>query len=152
MGLRNRVVGIVLFIALASGLLTACSSPRSPEAFCETYETEKAAFIEKYSGSTNVSKDASLDQVLGALFSGLASLGDAVVIFDKLDKVSPDDIEPDVARVRDSLQKQIDSAGDMASNPLGGLAAGLLTAGTSTGSWQRVSDFVTVHCEGGAPS
>ena len=40
---------------------------------------------------------------------GIQSLGDVSVIFDRLDKVAPDDIEPDVAAVKKSWDQMMDT-------------------------------------------
>ncbi len=143
-------VAVAVLSLLAIGI-SGCGSNRSVQAFCDTYHEQKTAFIDRYGGSTKLGKDPSLGESFAALANGLASVGDVVVIFDELDKVAPDDIESDVARVRDSIQSQIDGAGGMISDPLGAVAGGLVSGLTSAGSFQRVSDYVSVNCESGKP-
>jgi hypothetical protein len=75
-----------------------------------------------------------------------------VIIFDKLDQVAPDDIEPDVAAIRDSLKAQTASAGGAYKDPIGTMLGGLVSSMTTTGSWQRVSDYVVAQCEEKAPA
>lgn len=149
---RRRHVALAVALAAVAALVSGCGPSRSVEAFCTTYHDEKQAFIERYSGTTNIPQDASIGQAFSAMSAGLSSLGDTVIIFDKLDKVAPEDIEPDVAAVRDSMKKTIDQAGGMATDPLGSFLGGFLTAMTSQGSWQRVSDYVSVKCEGKQPA
>ena len=62
--------------------------------------------------------------------------------------MAPDDIEPDVAAIRDSMQKQIDRMPDSAKDPLGGVLGGILAGLTTMGSWERVGNYVTDHCDG----
>lgn len=131
--------------------LAGCGTGRSTEAFCQTYQEQKQAYIAKYmKASGDVQTLGDQDALLG-LLGGTAmiaqSLGDVIVIFDKLDKVAPDDIEPDVAAVRDSMKSQLDSASDMMSDPLGAIMGSLMQGLTSGGSWQRVSDYVQTNCE-----
>lgn len=136
-------------------LLGGCAPSRSPEAFCATYWEQKEEYISKYDAAATELENTG-DPLVG-LLGGTAmlaqSLGDTVVIFEKLERVAPDDIQPDVAIIRDSLQAQIDSASDMATNPLGALVGGLFQSLTTGGSWQRVGDYVVTYCgEKGAPS
>jgi hypothetical protein len=84
---------------------------------------------------------------MGTLFSAPRDLAS---FFDKLDKVAPDDIEPDVAQLRDGFQKQADSLGDQAagmfSNPLG-TALGSLASGMSlSGASSRVDAYTLKNC------
>ena len=74
------------------------------------------------------------------------SIGDTVVLFEKLDKVAPEDIEPDVAAVRDNIQSQLEAVSGAASDPLGALVGSLFMGLTAGGSWQRVSDYVVTNC------
>ncbi|MGV1004808.1 MAG: hypothetical protein ACOYEV_08575 [Candidatus Nanopelagicales bacterium] len=143
----------VAFGAVA-GLLTTslmgCSPGRSVESFCSTYSEEKQAYVEKYDKASGAIKSAGEQDPLAGLLGGTAmvaqSLGDTIIIFDKLDKVAPDDIQPDVAAIRDSLKSQMESVSEMASNPLGALVGGLFQGLASGGSWQRVSDYLVVNC------
>jgi hypothetical protein len=130
--------------------LSGCRQERSAAAFCSTYWEQRQAYIDKYEQAASDMRAAGDQDSLGGLFFGVSmmaqSVGDTVVIFDKLDKVAPMEIEPDVAAVRDSLQSQMDMAAEMATNPLGALAQGLFTGLASGGSWQRVSDYTLAHC------
>ncbi|HPB73558.1 MAG TPA: hypothetical protein PLX71_11335 [Phycicoccus sp.] len=136
-------------LAVIAALLPAgCGTPRTPEAFCTVYHEQKDAYLSKYNAAAKDIENTKdpLTQTFAGLGMALGAMGDVVTIFDKLDKVAPDDIEPDVAKIRDSLQKQIDTAGNSISDPLGGLASGLMSALTTQGSWQRVNEYVVAHC------
>jgi hypothetical protein len=137
----------------AAALLAACggdSGPtRSVSSFCSTLASEKEAYLSKYDTRADTIESSSLDdfsKAFASLGSAVEAMGDAVRIFDRLDRVAPDDIQPDVAAIRDSLQKQIDNAGDAVSNPLGALAGGLVSGLSTMGSWQRVEDYIETNC------
>jgi hypothetical protein len=70
-------------------------------------------------------------------------------MFDRLAKVSPDDVQSDVETIRDSLKKQRDSVADDAGQPLKGLARGLVLGLTTSGSWRSVDSYTQQHCEKG---
>lgn len=130
---------------------TGCAAPKTPESFCKVYRSEKSAYLDKYSEASKSLADAddSGAGALSALLMAGSALGDVVVMFDKLAKAAPEDIEPDVSNIHDQMQKQLEGAGDNLSNPFSGLgsvlAAGFLTAG----SWQRFDAYVREHCDGG---
>ena len=113
-------LGVSVCIALAVISVGGCGGPkRSAAAFCKTLVSEKQRFLSTY--------DNSKQAPLQSMFTGLASVGEIPVIFDKLDKVAPDDIEPDVAAVRDSFKQQINGLGGAASNPFGAFASELIS-------------------------
>jgi hypothetical protein len=149
---RNRWRGVALAIAIPSLLagLTACSSGRSVEAFCSTWQTETTAFANKYQEASDNMAATSEDDPIGSLLGGTLALtqsvGDVIIVFEKLERVAPEDIEPDVTAIRDSLESQRDSAGDMFDNPLGALAGSLFQGLTTGGSWQRVGEYVETNC------
>jgi hypothetical protein len=136
---------------VAAGLLAAgCSGAetRSVENYCTTYEAEKKAYLDKYaelSRTANEQEDPLLAVVISA-GAGIASIGDARAIFDKLADVAPQEIQPDVETVRDSLQQSIDDAGEALDNPLSGLGKALLNGLTSAGSWDRVGAWTEENC------
>lgn len=136
--------------ALMVATLGGCSAGRSVESFCSTYWEEKHAFQAKYNkAADDIEAAGDKDPLLG-LLGGTAmmaqSIGDTVVLFDKLDKVAPDDIEPDVAAVRDNIKSQLEAVSGVASDPLGALVGSLFMGLTAGGSWQRVSDYVVANC------
>ena len=147
---RMRAGGLLVAAALATGTLTSCGEERSVESFCAEYYEQKSQYLQKYDSLAEEVEAAGEEDPLlgafGALGGAASAMGDAVIIFDHLDKVAPDDIQPDVAAIRDSLQKQIDSAGDSVNDPLSGLLGGLMSGLTTSGSWQRVGDYVVTNC------
>lgn len=124
--------------------MLGCGQGRSVESFCATYEAEKASFIERYGGGVQETGDALTDLLGGVVMLGSLT-GDVIIFFDKLAAVAPDDIQPDVEAIQESLERQRDAAGSL--DPLAILGTGLTSALTTGGSWQRVSDYITVNCE-----
>lgn len=146
----RRIRRPVLAALLSASLFTtvACSSARTPEGFCAEYEKQKSQYLQTYnSKSAALNGSDPLTQAIGGAAMTVEALGDIVVMFDALDTVSPDDIEPDVAAIHDSLQKQLDSMGDSAQHPVGGLISSLSAALATQGSWQRVGDYVKNNCD-----
>ncbi len=141
---------LVAFGALLSTGLTGCGTERSATAFCKVYWEQKKAYLAKYAGAASQARDAGAkDPLLGAfsgIASGLSAVGDIAIMFDKLDKVAPDSIEPDVAAVRDSIKSQISGAGGAYKDPVGTIAGGLVRSLAVAGSWDRVGKFVVAQC------
>jgi hypothetical protein len=152
---RTRAASVSVAALLPTALLSGCDVPligdeRSVESFCDTYWEQKDEYLTKYAERDEAIDAAGEEDpllgVLAGLGTSMEALGDVVIIFDKLAKVAPDDIEPDVVAIRESLQKSIDNAGEAASNPLGALVGGLTSGLTTMGSWQRLSDYVVENC------
>jgi len=150
----RRVRGLVAVAGVvALCATTGCSSEpeRSAAKFCSTYHSEKAKFQAKYTPMES-SSPKDLGGVLTNLMMGFQSLGDGTVIFTKLDKVAPDDIEPDVKAVLDSWKGMQDTMGDEAANAfnpgglIGTMFKGMLASIESQGSWNRVGDYIQTHC------
>jgi hypothetical protein len=152
-GSTSWAVGLLL-VSLAVSL-SACGSERSVDAFCRVYGEQKSAFIKKYHDRAALARDlnesTSFDRdPLAGFFVSFESLfeamGDAKMVFVKLDAVAPDEIEPDVAAIRDSISGSIDSSKEAASNPLSAMVGGLVGGLTSAGSWNRVGSYVEANC------
>jgi hypothetical protein len=153
---RRWIVPIATALVAVVVVLGGCSGSsvpsRSVKKFCATYNSEKATFQSKYSAVGQGGSAASGTQILTDLILGFQSLGDVSVILAKLDKVAPDDIEPDVAAVQASWKDMQGTLGDEASNAfnptglVGAMVKGLLMSVESNGSWQRVGDYVQHNC------
>lgn len=145
----SKALAIPMALALAT-LASACGSERSAESYCATYWEERSAFTSKYDRARQDVESMGDQDPLAGLLGGAAtlaqSLGDTIIIFEKLEKVAPEEIQPDVAAVRDSLKAQIDAVTEAANNPLGALIGGLVQGMTAGGSWQRVEAFTLAHC------
>jgi hypothetical protein len=149
---KSRQIALFGCIALAASL-SGCSSAtaRSVSNFCSTYHSEKAKFQAKYAPMES-SNPQNLGGTLINLMMGFQSIGDGTVIFTKLNKVAPDDIEPDVKAVLDSWKGMQSTMGDEAANAfnptgmLGAMFKGILASMESQGSWTRVGDYIQTHC------
>ncbi|TFV88575.1 hypothetical protein [Blastococcus sp. CT_GayMR16] len=138
-----RVITRSAAVALLLSLLAACGG-RSVEAYCETFYGEGQELRQQWIDAGNTEDPFA---AMGTIFSAPRDLA---AFFDRLEKVAPDDIQPDVAQLRDAFQQQADSMGDTAagmfSNPLG-TALGSLAAGMSTsGASQRVDAYTLENC------
>jgi hypothetical protein len=144
-------ISALLGVLLAASITSACGGPaRSVAAFCQTYNQQKTAYLAKYNAiDSQLNADENSDPLaaaFGGLGSSLEAMGDVVVIFDRLDQVAPPNIEPDVKAIYNSLVNEENDMSNAASNPLGALAGGLVTGLMTSGSWQRVGDYVTSNC------
>lgn len=148
-GQWSRLGAMAALVAMAAAT-AGCAPQRSVESFCSTYWNEKTAYVDKYERAADGVRAVSDQEPLLGLLSGTAMLaqasGDVIVIFDKLDKVAPDDIEPDVAAIRDTLKSQAEKAPGAISDPLGTIVGGLVQSLMVSGSWQRVGDYVITNC------
>lgn len=143
----RRLVCAIAVIAVVAGC--GDGETRSAASFCSRLQKEKAAYLGKYNARSESLASSGLDDLtkgLASFGSAFEAMGDVVIIFDKLERVAPDDIQPDVAAIHDSLKKQIDSAGDSFKNPLGALAGGLVSGLTTMGSWRRVEQYIEANC------
>jgi len=134
---RLRIFGLVCVLAIVVG---GCSNgqPKTAAGFCQVYHQQEEQYLAKY-GTPASSGLAELGQLVGAL-------SDWVPIFQALDAAAPPDIEPDVHNVLDSLQQQEQDLGQEASDPLGGLASGMMAGLSATTSWQNVSTYIQQNC------
>ena len=141
---------LVAMIIVATVVGPACGQGRSVEAFCSTLASETQRLSDKYEARFDA-VDAEANP-LGSLLVGVGSLaeglGDAVVLYDRLERVAPEDIQPEVAAVRDGLQQQVDALSNSAANPLGALGAGLFGGLAMQGSATRVDAYVAQNCQG----
>lgn len=135
----RRMVALALILPLTMVIISACSSPsRTTAGFCKVYHQQEAQYLGKYSTPAG--------NTLADLVQLVSAISDWVPIFDKLDQASPPSIEPDVKNVLDSLKQQEQAVGQEASDPLGGLASGLMAGLMSTASWNNVDSFISEHC------
>src|SRR5690348_8372200 len=96
-GITALAIGIPITVVATSG------SGRSVPAFCQTY----------YSQLDRIMKMAQqpAGSQLGDAFQSMAAISEMRVMFDALDKVAPETIEPDVANIRDSMKSAEQGAG-----------------------------------------
>jgi hypothetical protein len=147
LGLISRAA-LPLALCFTMTLLPGCGTQRSVAAFCDVYVKQKQTYLAKYNAvQDDISKEQdALTAALKGLSGSMAAMGDAARIFDALDKVAPDDVEPDVAALRDYFQKMVDSAGGSVKDPAGTLLGNLVGGLAVQGSWDRVGKYVQKNC------
>jgi hypothetical protein len=112
---------------------------RSVASFCSTYQAEKTRYLKQ--------TDVDGRSGAGGILSGLNAVLTIPEMFDRLDKVAPDDIEPDVARIRDSLKESREAAAQSKGDPLAALGPALVSGLTTMDAWSRVGSYVDRNCE-----
>ncbi len=141
----------VLFCVVASTVACSDDDERSVENFCSTYQEEKEKFQDTYSAIDT--SDPSGDAVVANLLLGIQSLGDVSIVLEHLEEVAPPDIEPDVEAVAESWEDMRDIMGEEAANALnpsglmGAALKGVLMSLEAQGSWTRLGDYITEHCD-----
>ena len=150
---NSDLLSIVIAFIAVSGLATACLSEpeRSAAEFCSVMDKHKQRYLANMENATsNVGNENSAIAVITGLGQTASALGDLTIMWDELAAVAPQDIRADVDKIAKSYSAQMDSAGDAMSNPLGSLASGLTSGLTTSGSYQRVDQFVGDNCDEGS--
>ncbi len=83
---------------------------------------------------------------LGSLATLLSAPGDLTVVFAGMIPHAPESIQPDTVAVHDALSKLQDNLGSAATNPVGALGANLINSLASSGSFQRVGEYLQARC------
>lgn len=107
--------------------------------FCHVYRQQEGQYLAAYGKPAN-SGLADFIELVGAL-------SDWVPIFEALDQAAPPDIEPDMHNIVKSLQQQEEQEmSQNATDPLAGLASGLVAGMMSTASWDKVNTYIEQNC------
>ena len=124
---RVIVIGAAILTVLLTVLLVAqlATPKRSIAAYCQTYKDEKAR-LATLPGDTWPS---------GVFDDAISDAGEFATAFDRLAKVAPDEIRPDVA----TLQSVYQSIKD---NPAGAVSASL----SGTGAENSVKNWTSTNC------
>jgi hypothetical protein len=143
-----RVIGGLAAAGVAITLVMVIFHPfgsqRSVEAYCKTFYGYGKEIRDR-----GMAANRSQDPV--RMLQTLASTPrDLYALFDRLQKVAPDEIEPDVATLRDAFKRQADSLGSDAGHPFAGLFQGLMMGLATAPAEQRVDDWTKRNC--GDPS
>lgn len=144
-----RCIVLIATLVVVSLVTTGClgtGSHRSVKEFCDTFKEQAIALHTKYE-SADKSIQTGGAGTLAGLVTLVQSTSDFVVMFDALDKVAPDDIEPDVAQVLDSLKQAEENNNDALSDPLKALGSGMLIALQSGGAFNNVNTYIEQHCD-----
>lgn len=139
---RNLGASALLLLVLL-GLLVGCGgSERSAEAYCKAFYETAAPIRESYvEADKEVEKDP-----LQSIVTLLGSPGDLSVIFDSMVAHAPDEIRADTEAARDAMKKEQEAVGEGLSDPLGALGKSLGAGLTSSGSFERVDNYLNEHC------
>ena len=133
-------------IAVVSVLVAGCGSGRSPERFCAVMDKHKDRYLTAMSAAANSLESETTGGTLAGIGGGLVAIGDLQVMWEELADVAPEEISPDVERIRDENAKQLEAAGDSLNNPLGALGRSLMGGFMTAGSYQRVDEYTRQHC------
>jgi hypothetical protein len=128
-------IAVLLCIITVASVAAAASGPtRSVKAFCTTYYTQVNKIWQMGHMKTG--------SELGDAFQSVAAVSELPVMFNALDKVAPDTIEPDVANISASFQQVEQSANGTLSGLGGALAASIMSAG----SWENFTQYTNANC------
>jgi hypothetical protein len=140
--MTRRLVLLGAVMTLVGLLTAACGDSRSPEAFCSTFRDRAIQLHDKY---TRADQQASSSGDPFSAFLTLAqSPGDLQVMFQALDKVAPDDIEPSVNQMLEAMKQQQQAVN---SGSLLGMMGGLMTDLESSGAEYDVDAYLSQHCD-----
>jgi hypothetical protein len=90
---------------------------------------------------------AATSDPLGGLIALISVPQDLAAFLGKLDRVAPEEIEPDVAALHDALEKQIAAQGASGAKTAAGLASSLVASLTSARALQRVDVWTVKNCK-----
>jgi hypothetical protein len=140
----------LLIAALAVALAPAASgcavggTERSAEAYCDKYES---GFDEIKADYPEVDQYSTSDEnPLVLLLQTGSAYGDIVALIGEMAEVAPDEVQTDVERVHETLEKQLDDAGGAVSDPFGTIAGQLVEGITNAGAFERMSRYTLEHC------
>lgn len=137
----GRTAALVLSLLLAVVALPGCSDGRSVAAYCRTFLQEGERFRASYAGT-----DADSDPV-GALVKVLAAPQELALIFKKLQKVAPGEIEDDVEVLQKAFQKIADDAAANGANPVQGVLEAVVLGATTKAPADRVDAYTAANCD-----
>lgn len=141
---------IIAGIIVAAIVIFIVQPWRTVKSFCSTYESGKEQLLQQWSQQENQNSD-SFSKLVNGFATVAGEPADLANLFGKLDNVAPNDIEPDVATLRDAFKKESDAMDSMAGgNILGGLGSGLMLGLSTQGAFNRVGVYITKNCENGA--
>lgn len=138
---NKRISAATVTAMMVAVTMAGCSGggqPKTAASFCRVYQQQKSQYLAKYGTPSGTG--------LGDLVQLVGAMSDWVPMFQALDQAAPPAIEPDVHNILDSLQQQEKAAGQEATNPLGGLASGLMAGLMASSSWNNLSAYVQRNC------
>lgn len=141
-GRLSAAIAAPLVLAVGGALLGywLAQPSRSVDAYCKTFFARGAEFRGVYQDPAN--QNFGWGQV-SAVLSAPQRLSD---LFAALDQVAPDEIEPEVASLRDGFAKVSDSMVANGTGGLVGMATALAQGVAMQPAWDRVNSWTTDKC------
>ena len=139
----GRLIGVAAIPVVVTLLLAGCGAARSVANYCSVFYQDGQTIRQN---AEKAQQNGDLLSMLSELASSPAQLAD---FFDKLDAVAPDDIEPDVAQLRDAFKKEADSVGSTGvglDGLIGSAANGLMLGLSSYQAAQHVDSYTSKNC------
>jgi hypothetical protein len=144
---NNRVAAVVAVcvsaVIAAVFYVAVIRDGRSVEAYCETWAAESQRLQQRWA-----EQGGALQQTgnpLPALGMIAGAPRDLASLYDELEKVAPDEIQPDVVVLRDAYQQLANSMGS-ATDPLGFGLSGLMIGLSTMEAERRVNEYTRTHC------
>lgn len=138
---RSPFLALITILALCSA---GCAQTRSVANYCSTFYGEG----EKFRQSAYDAQESGDD--LAVVSSLLGAPAQLASFFEKLEAVSPDEIQPDVAQMRDVYKKISDQVGEGATTDvyaiLGQLAGGIVLGLSVRAAEQRINEYTLANC------
>ena len=138
---RWQAGGLALLTALALSSCGLTGPARSVEAYCQTFQDEGEAF------HAYVASGQSSGDIIEQLMNVMGASQQLAIAFGKLDKVAPDDIEPDVAVLQKTFQDMSDRQADNVGDPKAMAIEAIRVAATAGPSWRRVDAYTSKNCK-----
>jgi len=137
------VISVTLAVLMSACILGGCSnSTNSVAAYCQTFFQKGTQLRNQFRNSdNNMSQDP-----LSGIVSLLTAPSQLATFFAELQAVAPSSIEPQVAQIQQAFQQEANSAGQDASDPLGGLIGGLASAVETGPAWSAVNSWTDANC------
>lgn len=144
---RFIIATIVVTVGSLVGAAGCGGQERSASAYCKTYKDGFEKIKKQYPDVDQYTHNRG-ENPLAMLLSATAAYGDIVALMGDMAKSAPDGVQTDVQRVHDTLQKQLDTVGDAATNPWGTIASQLVAGITTSGAMSRMSTYTRENCGG----
>lgn len=114
---------------------------RSVASYCRVWQEEGTKLRDRQIAAQRQGESG---DIFAPITAAMAGPGDLAAVFDKLDKVAPDEIEPDVRRYRDALQEVADSI--KGGNLLDILQKQMTIAAQTKGVEDRINTWTITNC------
>jgi hypothetical protein len=118
------------------------------ERFCETMRAEQERIVAQLEGSQEGMEGGEGDfgDALVAIVGIVQAVGELRTYFAELEAVAPDEIQPELEIVVEEYDEQLDAAEGAASDPVGAIAAGIMSGITLSGPMQTLNAYALDHC------